>query len=154
MNEILVIDYNKCVGCKTCEMICSLVHEGVCAQNLSRIRIAKNERAGWNVPISCAMCEKPMCVSVCPVAAMIRNRETGLVTVDEQRCIGCRQCVQACPFGHANFNPLKGLAFKCDQCDGDPQCAKFCWTGAITFEPIELSLIQRRQDTAEKITGK
>lgn len=152
MNKMLMIDYNKCVGCKTCEIICSLVHEGVCAPSLSRIRVVKDERAGWNVPVSCAMCEKPLCVTVCPVGASFRQ-ENGLVIIDEHRCIGCRQCVQACPFGHANFNSQKGVAFKCDRCNGDPQCAKFCWTGAISFETLELSLSQRRQETAERLAS-
>jgi carbon-monoxide dehydrogenase iron sulfur subunit len=151
MDKMLMIDYHKCVGCKNCEMICSLVHEGICAPSLSRIRIAKDERAGWNVPISCAMCEKPMCVTVCPVGACYRNSETGLVLIDETKCIGCRQCVQACPFSHANFNPRKGVAFKCDLCGGDTQCAKYCWTGAISFEPLEQWLEQRRLDTADNI---
>lgn len=151
MNKMLVIDYHKCVGCKNCEMMCSLVHEGVCSPALSRIKVAKDERAGWNVPISCAMCEKPLCVLVCPVGASAKDPGTGLVNIDEQRCIGCRQCVQACPFGHANFNGLKGVAFKCDQCGGEPKCAQFCWTGAITFEPLEEALRERRQETARRM---
>jgi len=153
MNKMLIIDYHKCVGCRNCEMICSLVHEGVCSSALSRIRVAKDERAGWNVPISCALCEKPLCVMVCPVGASVKQQESGLVIIDEQRCIGCRQCVQACPFGHANFNTLKGIAFKCDQCGGEPNCAQFCWTGAITFEPLEEAIRQRRQETAQRMVS-
>lgn len=152
MNKLLMIDYHKCVGCKTCEMICSLVHEGVCSPALSRVRIAKDERAGWNVPISCAMCEKPLCVTVCPTGAMLKI-ESGLVTINEKVCIGCHQCVQACPFGHANFNFIKGCAFKCDQCDGEPQCAALCWTGAVTFETVELVLSQRRQEIGQKVAS-
>ena len=153
MDKVLMFNYHKCVGCKNCEMICSLVHEGICSSALSRIRVAKDERAGWNVPISCAMCEKPACVSVCPVGACSRDRDTDLVIIDEQKCIGCRQCVQACPFSHANFNPIKKVAFKCDQCGGEPQCAKYCWTGAITYEPLEVVLNYRRQQTAQKIAS-
>jgi Fe-S-cluster-containing dehydrogenase component len=84
---------------------------------------------------------------------MFKHRDTGLVTVDEQRCIGCRQCVQACPFGHANFNSLKGIAFKCDQCNGEPQCANVCWTGAITYETLDIALTQRRLEKAEKMAS-
>jgi Fe-S-cluster-containing dehydrogenase component len=153
VNKVLMIDYHKCVGCKNCEMICSLVHEGICAPSLSRIRVAKDERAGWNVPVTCAMCEKPLCVLVCPVGAASRNQATGLVTIDEQKCIGCRQCVQACPFSHVNFNPARGAAFKCDRCSGDPQCVKYCWTGALTYEPMEIALNQKRQAAAQKIAN-
>ena len=150
MKKMLLIDHHRCVGCRNCEMICSLVHEGICSPSLSRIRVARDERAGWNVPISCSMCEKPMCVMICPVGAAQRNDETGLVLIDENRCIGCLQCVQACPFGHVNFHPTRGVAFKCDRCGGDPQCVKFCWTGAITFESVDLELEKRREETARR----
>lgn len=134
-------------------MICSLVHEGKCSPALSRIRVAKDERAGWNVPISCAMCEKPACVAVCPSGACSRNRHNDLILIDAQKCIGCLQCVQACPFSHVNFNPAAKVAFKCDRCGGDPQCAKYCWTGAISYEPIEVVLNYGRQEAAEKIAA-
>ncbi len=150
MERVLIIDYSKCVGCKTCEMVCSLSHEGICSSSLSRIRVAKDERAGWFVPVSCSMCEKAMCVAVCPAGAMVRNLESGVVTVNEQLCIGCRQCVMACPFGHANFNPVRKVAFKCDQCGGEPQCASFCWTGAIIYDELERVLEQKRLEAAER----
>jgi Fe-S-cluster-containing dehydrogenase component len=60
-----------------------------------------------------------------------------LVTIKASKCIGCRRCVMACPSGHINYNQNKGAAYKCDLCGGQPQCAKYCWTGAITFELIE-----------------
>jgi len=150
-SQLVVVDYRKCVGCGSCEMICSLVHEGICAPSLSRIRVVRYERLGWNVPVTCAMCEKPVCASVCPVGAVVRNRETGLVLIEAGRCIGCRQCVQACPFGHAGFNPVQGVAFKCDLCEGDPQCVKFCWTGALSFVPLETAVGVRRRESAQKI---
>lgn len=150
MKKTLLIDYHRCVGCRNCEMICSLVHEGVCSPSLARIRVTRDERAGWNVPLGCSMCEKPMCVMVCPVGAAQRDENTGMVLIDESRCIGCLQCIQACPFGHANFNPGQGVAFKCDLCGGDPQCVKFCWTGAITYETVDLELERRREDIARR----
>ena len=150
MNNILTVDYHKCVGCKTCEMVCSLLHEGVCSPSMARISIARNERDGWNVPVICEMCEKPVCLTVCPAGAISKNPETGVVSIDEKRCIGCLMCVQSCPFGHVNFNSLKGVAFKCDRCGGDPQCVKFCWTGALTFEPLEIVLCRKRQEAAGK----
>lgn len=151
MNDrVLVIDYHKCVGCGTCQMICSLVHEGICSSDLSRIRVARFETEARFVPISCAFCEKAPCISVCPSAAIFRNNE-GAVLIDDEKCIGCRQCVQACPFGHMNFNSAKGIAYKCDLCDGDPQCVKFCWTNAIQFLPAETAAEDKRYAAAGKI---
>lgn len=151
MEKTIVIDYHKCVGCKTCEIICSLVHEGICTSSLSRVRVVKDEKAGWNIPVTCAMCEKPVCVNVCPIGAIFKSPGNGLVTIDQTRCIGCRQCVMSCPFSHVNFNPLQGVAFKCDRCEGDPQCVKFCWTEAISYVPLDIAVEQKRQMVAGKM---
>ncbi|MGI5920133.1 MAG: 4Fe-4S dicluster domain-containing protein [Syntrophomonadaceae bacterium] len=151
MERTIVVDYHKCVGCRTCEIICSLGHEGVCTSSLSRIRVVKDEMNGWNYPLTCAMCEKPVCVNVCPVGAILKSQDTGLVTVNEERCIGCRQCVLTCPFSHMNFNAFKGVAFKCDQCQGNPRCVEFCWTEAISYLPLDMALEQKRQLVAGKM---
>ncbi|MBC7075514.1 MAG: 4Fe-4S dicluster domain-containing protein [Syntrophomonadaceae bacterium] len=148
--KVLFIDYRKCVGCATCEMICSLVNEGVCTPSLSRIRVVRNEKNNYSVPITCAFCDKPPCAGVCPVTAIVKNRETGAVEVRNDLCIGCRQCVQACPFGHMSFDVSKGVAFKCDLCGGDPECVKFCWTKAIQFIPLDMALDSKRRTVAER----
>lgn len=150
-SKVLVVDYHKCVGCGTCEMICSLVHEDVCGRALSRIRVVREERIGYNVPISCSFCDKPLCVSACPVAAVTRNKETGNITVNEAKCIGCRQCVQACPFGHMNYNFQEKHSFKCDSCNEDPMCVKFCWTHALEYLPLSEVLEKKRRLQAGKI---
>ncbi len=148
--KTLMVDYQKCVGCGSCEMMCSLVHDGVCAPSQSRIRVVRYERMGYYVPLTCAMCEKPVCVRVCPAGAMIKDRQTGMVNIEQDRCIGCLQCVQACPFGNVNFNSLQGSIFKCDRCGGDPQCVRACWTGALTYEPLNITLGQKRRAAGEK----
>jgi Fe-S-cluster-containing dehydrogenase component len=109
---MVLVDFHRCVGCGSCEMACSLVHEGVCSATLSRIHVMRRVGAGWNVPLTCAMCERPLCMAACPVGAVEKDPRSGVVTIADERCIGCRQCVQACPFGHADFNPQAGVAFK------------------------------------------
>lgn len=153
MNRVIVIDHHKCVGCLSCEMICSLTHEGLFSPALSRMQIVKNERLGWNVPIGCSMCEKPYCVLACPVGAATKDLSTGLVRIEDAKCIGCRQCTLACPFGHINYSEPKEVAFKCDLCGGEPRCVKYCWTGAIRFEPIDTVTGQRREEAAQKVAG-
>ncbi|MGE5397019.1 MAG: 4Fe-4S dicluster domain-containing protein [Chitinophagales bacterium] len=150
-NRTFYIDYHKCVGCGTCEMVCSLTHENVCSPNLSRIRVVRYRREGLNVPVTCAFCEKPPCISICPVGAISKNKENSDVSIKTDICIGCRQCVQACPFGHMNFNFPKGIAFKCDRCGGDPQCVKFCWTGAIEYGPPDIPWEQKRESFTDQV---
>lgn len=148
----MVIDYQKCVGCGTCEMICSLAHEGVCSPFLSRIKVVRQYKHGRHIPISCAFCEKPPCVAVCPVSAISKDSDSGFVGIDESKCIGCRQCVQACPFGHMGFNIDKGLAIKCDLCGGDPQCVKYCWTQALEYlPPLQYTAMKREKLTDRMI---
>ncbi len=151
--EQIYIDYHKCVGCGTCEMVCSLAHEGICASDLSRIRVVRFDKIGRHVPISCASCDDSPCVSVCPTGAILPAAANGTPIIQDSKCIGCRQCVQACPFGHMNYNPLHGVAFKCDLCNGDPQCVKFCWTKALEYTAADKAVGSKRQSAAQKILG-
>jgi Fe-S-cluster-containing hydrogenase component 2 len=151
MEKLIFIDHLKCVGCATCEMVCSLVHEEICSPALSRIRVVRYPTEAYNVPITCAFCESPPCVAVCPTGAIEKNLDTGDVAIDFALCIGCRQCVQACPFGHMNFSFARGTAFKCDLCGGNPQCVEFCWTEALQYVPLERALGDKRQAAARNI---
>jgi len=150
-SKVLFVDYHKCVGCGTCEMICSLVHENACGRSLSRIRVVREDKMGYSVPITCSFCEKPVCLNACPVGAVLRNKETGVITVQKEKCIGCRQCVQACPFGHMSFNFEERHSFKCDLCEGEPQCVQFCWKEAIEYIPLEEALERKRRTQAVKM---
>jgi Fe-S-cluster-containing dehydrogenase component len=81
----------------------------------------------------CTHCEFPVCEAACPVEpkAIIKNPETGIVTIDRMRCIGCKSCNFACPISIPIFEEALGVSFKCDFCDGEPRCAKYCSTGAL-----------------------
>jgi carbon-monoxide dehydrogenase iron sulfur subunit len=125
--KVILADPNKCTGCRVCELACSLKHEGVFAPSLSRIRIVKIEEIGINNPISCLDCSKMLCVEACPTGA---NQP---MKVDRRLCLGCRECVAACPFGAMDYNPVERVAFKCDLCGGDPECVKYCIPGALSF---------------------
>lgn len=143
--KMLIVDPAKCTGCRTCEMACSLYHEGKCSPLLSRNRVVKFEAKGISIPTTCANCSKPYCMLVCPVGAISVNAETGAVVVNEERCIGCRACAVACPFGQANYHPERRVAMKCNLCDGDPVCVKFCPSGAITYGTMDESLMAKRR---------
>ena len=151
MAKTLVIDYEKCTGCRLCEMVCSVKHEGVNNPCRSRINIAKWETKGLMVPMVCRQCEDAPCVAACPTNARFRDEEVGRVLVNYDRCIGCKTCVIACPFGAINFDPLAKKVISCDLCDGEPQCARFCETGAIRYIETSAANKDRQREAAEKL---
>jgi anaerobic carbon-monoxide dehydrogenase iron sulfur subunit len=124
-----------CVNCRICEMSCSLEKSGMFSPVKARIWIQKNKK-GLDAPMICRHCLVPPCEKACPVEEdkpIWRDKETGIVRVSAKNCIGCYECVQACPFGAMRIDPHTGQVFKCDLCDGDPECAKWCPTGAIQY---------------------
>ena len=74
-------------------------------------------------------------MAVCPREAIFRDDAAGRVLVDYERCISCKMCVAACPFGAMGFDAERRTVFKCDLCDGDPQCVRFCFPGALSVLP-------------------
>ncbi len=153
MAKVLMIDYEKCTGCRLCEQVCSVKHEGVSNPARSRIKIVKWEMEGRYVPMSCQQCESAPCMAVCPVKAISRDEEMGRVDIDYDVCIGCRMCVAICPFGAMSFDILAQKVIKCDFCDGDPLCVKFCEVGAIQYVDASMVSTVKQVAAAEKFTG-
>ena len=84
--------------------------------------------------------------------AISEDDELGRVMVDYDTCIGCRSCVSICPFGTMSFNVIDKMVFKCDLCDGDPQCVRFCDVKAVDLvEENDVSILKTRS-AAEKIS--
>jgi len=152
MAKTLYIDYQKCTGCRLCELVCAVFHDGISNPARSRIKVMKWEAEGLYIPMSCQQCQDAPCMNVCPVKAISRDEELGRVFVDYDMCIGCRSCVAVCPFGAMNFNIKDKQVFKCDLCDGDPQCVRFCEEKAIDFlEMDEVSIVKKR-NAAERLS--
>ena len=146
MNKTLVIDYERCTGCRNCEMACSVYHVQACNPAKSAVRVVKREREGLNVPIVCQQCEKAACADICPVQAISRDADTDAMVVDEDLCVGCQMCVVACPFGAITLDTDRRQAIKCDLCGGaEPWCVRFCEPGALTYlAPSSVSLYKKR----------
>ena len=133
MEKRLVYYSVKCTGCRICEMICSLRHTGTCNPARSRVRIVNNQKEGTSALLRCRQCGKPPCVAACPVEALTQEGATGVVAVDLERCIGCNECLQSCPFGGIILDPVEQNIAICDLCGGEPACALYCPTGATQY---------------------
>ena len=126
-----------CTGCKTCTVACAYAHEGAFSLGAGRIWVVKKEPA-TDFPVVCHQCVKAPCQEACPRGAI--KREDGVVLVDENLCIGCGACVEACPFGAITLHPERGVAIKCDACIKtaytEPACVRFCPAGVLKLQTI------------------
>lgn len=150
MAKMLAIDPKKCTSCRLCEQACSFITKGEFNPARSRIQVAIFPEEGIWIPMSCTQCDDPMCTMVCPSGALKpKDPETGLVALDENICVGCKMCTMACPFGAVVYDAQKGVADKCDLCNGDPECVKFCVYGALEFKEEDIGVKAKRRALAE-----
>ncbi|UJS25990.1 4Fe-4S dicluster domain-containing protein [Thiothrix winogradskyi] len=151
MLKSLYINPEKCTGCLQCEMACSYENEGGFNPSRSRIKVFTFHDAGRFVPYTCTQCDEAWCLKACPVDAIVVNKLTGAKDIINDRCVGCKVCTIACPFGTVNYNSAIGKVTKCDLCGGDPQCAAACPTGAITYIDADATGLERMRSWADKI---
>lgn len=124
-------DSKVCAGCRICEVICSLSHEGAIDLERSRIFIKSNPFKGSFIPVICHQCSDVPCFYACPESAIEIEDSYGMVVINGEKCTGCRVCEEACPFRVIQFDQEKKKAFKCDFCHGDPECVKWCPMNAL-----------------------
>lgn len=147
----LVVDMKKCQGCGSCMMACSLAHSGTASYTESRIQIMQNSFADWPDDVfiaQCRQCENAPCIEVCPTGANHVDSEHGNVRrVDPEVCIGCKMCIQACPFTPARlqWDEDRRKSQKCDLCVDTPYldeaggpggvqaCVRVCPVTAIAY---------------------
>jgi Fe-S-cluster-containing dehydrogenase component len=144
--KVLVVDVASCNGCWLCVAACSQAHGSEQAGARSRLSVYGCGPDQYT-PATCQNCESPACAGACPTKACHREPGSGRVVIDEERCIGCKTCTVACPFGHPFFDEGPGVSLKCDYCDGSPACAAVCDRGAIVFvDSDEASTRKRRRE--------
>lgn len=124
MKKLSIIP-NLCIGCRECELICSLKHDGSFNPTLARIRVEYNANENCYAPVICRHCDEPACEEACPDEALSRDEQTGAIVVDNDQCTCCYECVSACPYDAIKVAP-DGTILKCDLCGGTPTCVRFC----------------------------
>lgn len=144
MSKGIVISPDKCIGCRTCELACSFNRNDNFNPKDAAISVLAFDEAGLQVPMTCLQCDNPHCATVCPVNALEKEEDTGVVNYNNEKCIGCKMCVSACPFGNMTYSPRLKEVIKCDECGGDPQCVKLCPSGALVYKELDSSLERRR----------
>ena len=170
----MLIDTKRCVACNTCVVACKIENnlpEGVRWNNVVNVGGDNpdsptgeypNLTPMWTYTISCQHCTEPACVAVCPAEATWKDSETGIVTSDPEKCIGCGLCIEACPYdvrvmiedepkyyldfatgGQGILPHIKGTVGKCTFCqhrvvDGDvPFCVEVCPARARIFGDLD-----------------
>ena len=151
--KFLSINPAVCTGCMECEKACSARHSVKRRSARPRIQVlgGGSDSKNFYFPVTCQQCSDPPCMAACPREAIHRDPELGSIVLDENLCVGCKMCVSACPSGAMGFDTDLGLAYKCDLCAGDPQCAAVCQPKAIEYEPVERILHGRMIQSAFKL---
>ncbi len=121
----IVTSPERCSGCRLCEVVCALSHEGTIWPEASRIRIFERF-PGACTPNLCVQCDTAPCVAACPAGALSVDERTGAVRVREAACTACGTCTTACPGSVPRIPPGKKNVLICDLCGGDPRCVAVC----------------------------
>lgn len=102
-------------------------------RSTARIRTIKNLKETYYGPVVCLQCNEPDCRNICPAGAIQKDPRTGIVYIDDKRCVRCLLCTLACPYCGIFYSQKDQMVIKCDHCDGDPECVKVCKPGALQY---------------------
>ena len=136
MNKI-ISDFSLCTECRIFELACPFKMLGAYNPRYACLHVHLSEKGLFAEPIICIHCENPSCMKVCPISAISKDNATGAVIIDEGMCTGCRICIESCFYQAIKFDDEKKKAFKCDLCQGNPECVRYCPTGALRFVEVQ-----------------
>ena len=168
MNRFVIAEPSKCIGCRTCEVACVIAHQtdsdDMSPQNFNpRLTVVRS--GVITTPILCRHCDDAPCAKACPVEAIVFTHDS--VQVLQDKCLGCKTCVVACPYGAMTVvkvpaepmpgtfvsHRMKAEAQKCDLCidrSEGPACIPVCPTNALHLVDRKLmaSTLRKRQEQA------
>jgi Fe-S-cluster-containing dehydrogenase component len=153
------IDYSRCIGCRACVQACEEcdTHRGVSMIHLETI---DRRDSVQTTPQVCMHCEDPICARVCPADAIKQTPDGVTQSSLKPRCIGCQNCVLACPFGVPKYYGHIDQMMKCDYCydrtstGKRPMCATVCPSQALSFTtPAEIERTRRGKPVNEWLFG-
>jgi Fe-S-cluster-containing dehydrogenase component/formate-dependent nitrite reductase membrane component NrfD len=140
MRFAFVIDQNRCIGCHACTVACKEEHHVPIGVNRTWVKYIEKGHfptaSRHFAVLRCNHCTDAPCVTICPTVALLK-RDDGIVDFDSNRCIGCKSCMQACPYDALYINPDSGTAAKCNFCahrvetNIQPACEVVCPVQAI-----------------------
>lgn len=140
-----LIDQKRCIECRACESACKQYNNVEVGVGVRRRLVRVNDIGTFPkvrqqaLTGGCNHCENAWCMKVCPVKAIWRRSEDGVVLIDQEKCVGCQQCAAFCPYGAPQFNTRTRKMDKCTMCFDrievglEPACATLCPTGALQF---------------------
>ena len=147
MRNAIVVDLDRCSGCFSCEIACKMENGIALGSYYNKVmtvgpfgdfpRIQQ-----YFLPVHCQQCENAPCVHVCPTGASYRDAD-GKVLVDKEKCIGCKYCMMACPYGVRSWNAAEKAVEKCTLCgqltaaDQEPACVAACCANARFYGDLD-----------------
>jgi len=166
MDKIIVIDIEKCLACKSCEIACAVAHseskdlyDAIDESPRPQRRVTVEAAAEFGIPLQCRHCEAAPCVEICPTGAIHRPDDDSPVVVDNDLCIGCKLCILICPLGVLQLDKKGKVALKCDLCierleEGqEPACVEACPTKALKYISLEELTKSKRRRAAKQIAA-
>ncbi len=157
-----LLDSDSCIGCHACTVACKSEHDVPLGVNRTWVKYIEtgsfpDVARKFNV-MRCNQCDDAPCMTICPTSALFRS-DNGVVDFQDDDCIGCKSCMNACPYDALYINPETNTAHKCNMCNHrlevglEPSCQIVCPTEAIKIGDLddptsEISRIIAREDVA------
>jgi carbon-monoxide dehydrogenase iron sulfur subunit len=156
----IFVKLDKCMGCQTCRLACSVEHSAgknlyaaLAERPLSKSRVYVEWVGPDNkIPVLCRHCEDAPCMHACISGAITQDAD-GIVSTDDDKCIGCWTCVMVCPYGVIGRQLEEQKSYRCDRCPDreTPACVESCPVDALVYRTVESFSGQKRQEAAGRM---